>query len=90
MLIFKILATGWLKSGTKWHLDAFYCSENYGKRFLVSINIIIDTKIELVSQAQAFQFFDLFWPPGGTKVAQNGISPPGKVWKSCMVFQDTP
>ena len=49
-------------------------------------NIGIDTNLDSVNICN---FFD-FWPPGGTKVAQNGTSSLGKVWKSCMVSQDTP
>ena len=53
-------------------------------------NIVININIEPVGQSQEFLFFALIWSPGGTKVAQNGISSPGIVWKSCMVFWDTP
>jgi hypothetical protein len=44
------VATMWHKSGSKWHLDAFYRSESYWKRFLVPKNIGIDTNIEPVRQ----------------------------------------
>ena len=33
-------------------------------------------------------FFALFWHRSGTKVAENGTSPPGKFWKTYMVFTE--